>query len=61
MVMVRVRVSLQEINVSLCNVPKSDLRKNVYVCVCVCVCVSKHAASEALLNSVRQIHSTALT
>ena len=24
-VMVRVRVSLQEINVSLCNVPKSDL------------------------------------
>ena len=32
-VMVMVRVSLQEINVSLCNVPKSDLGRRVYVCV----------------------------
>ena len=40
---IRVRVSLQEINVILFNVPKSDLRQPLCVCVCVCererVCV----------------------
>ncbi len=46
MVMVRLRVSLQGMNVSQCNVPKSDGNKHVCVCgcvcvgVCVCVCVS---------------------
>ncbi len=38
--MVRLRVSLQGMNVSQCNVLKSDGNKHVSVCVCVCVCVS---------------------
>ncbi len=35
--MVRLRVSLQEMNVSQCNVLKSDGNKRVCVCVCVCI------------------------
>lgn len=34
MVRVRVRVSLQEIDVSLCDVLKNDGNKEVCVCVC---------------------------
>ena len=33
-IVVRVRVSVQEINTSLCKYPKSYLSKPVYVCVC---------------------------
>ena len=38
-VVVSVRVSLQEVNGSLCNVPKSDQGQFICVCVCVCVCL----------------------
>ena len=38
-IVVRVRVSVQEINTSLCKYPKSYLSKPVCVCVCVCVYV----------------------
>ena len=41
---VKVRVSLQEINVSLCNVPKRDLGRHVCVCVCVCARVCESPA-----------------
>ena len=42
MVMVRVRVSLQEINASLCNVPESD---HGLMCVYESVCVYKYATA----------------
>ncbi len=35
LVKVRITVSGREMNVGLCNFPKSD----IYVCVCVCLCV----------------------
>ncbi len=37
--MVRFRVSLQGMNVSQYNVPKSDGNKRVCVCLSVCVCM----------------------
>lgn len=40
LVMVKVRVGLQEMNVSYCNFPKSDLKTFVCACACLCVCVS---------------------
>ena len=36
MVMVMVGVSLQEVNVSLCNAPRNDLSKLLCLCVCDC-------------------------
>ncbi len=37
--MVRLKVSLQGINVSQCNVLKSNGNKRVCVCMCMCMCV----------------------
>ena len=37
--MVRVKLSLQEMDANLHNFPRSD--QGVCVCVCVCVCVDK--------------------
>lgn len=38
--MIMVMVNLQEMNVGLCNIPKSDGKVSLYVCnVSVCVCV----------------------
>ncbi len=42
-VMVKLRVSLQGMNVSQCNVLKSDGNKCVCVCLCVCVSMSVKA------------------
>ena len=48
-VKVNVMVSLQEMNVSLCNVPTSDLGQRV----CACVCVSASVCPRPQTHSLR--------
>ena len=65
MIITRVRVSPQEINVSLCNVLWSD-ETWLCVCVCVCVCVCFGVFNEAVKQTfgighpLQQIHQNRL-
>ncbi len=53
--MVRVRVSLQGMNVSQCNVLKSH--ENTTVCVCVCVCAQSGCGTVVLVEDQTAVHS----